>query len=173
MKTIIYMNISNCELTADAIEQHLKKKMSDTDLNKTIEQLEKWYFTTQNNESFLISECSKLVKKPLKDFEIEDLRIMIGQSIGLKYLIPIAIKVLDHNILAEGDFYEGDLLKSVLTSENTFWKNNKKDWKEIFEIFIKNQDIIYENELNWQIKNELFLAFENFKKINQFQEKII
>ena len=147
--------------------------MLETDLNKTIEQLEKRYIKTQNNESFLISECYKLVKKPLKDFEIEDLRIMIGQSIGLKYLIPIAIKVLDHNILAEGDFYEGDLLKSVLTSENTFWKNNKKDWKEILEIFIKNQDIIYENELNWQIKNELFLAFENFKKINQFQEKIL
>ena len=147
--------------------------MLETDLNKTIEQLEKRYIKTQNSESFLISECYKLVKKPLKDFEIEDLRIMIGQSIGLKYLIPIAIKVLDHNILAEGDFYEGDLLKSVLTSENTFWKNNKKDWKEILEIFIKNQDIIYENELNWQIKNELFLAFENFKKINQFQEKIL
>ncbi len=91
--------------------------MLETDLNKTIEQLEKRYIKTQNNESFLISECYKLVKKPLKDFEIEDLRIMIGQSIGLKYLIPIAIKVLDHNILAEGDFYEGDLLKSVLTSE--------------------------------------------------------
>jgi hypothetical protein len=34
---------------------------------------------------------------------------MIGQSINLELLIPFAIIQLHGNILAEGEFYEGDL----------------------------------------------------------------
>lgn len=138
----------------------------ENNLGKTIEQLEKKYIETQAGESYLITTCGNLRKKLLKDFETEDLRIMIGQNIGLKYLIPIATKVLENNILAEGDFYEGDLLKSVLTSEKEFWKTNQKDWKKIIEIFEENESLLNETELTWQIRKEIFLAFENFKEIN-------
>ena len=91
---------------------------------------------------------------------------MISQNIGLKYLIPIATKVLENNILAEGDFYQGDLLKSVLTSEKAFWETNQNDWKKIIEIFEENESLLNETELTWQIRKELFLAFEKFKEIN-------
>ena len=135
-------------------------------MGKTIEQLEKKYIETQAEESYLITTCGNLRKKLLKDFEIEDLRIMISQNIALKYLIPIATKVLENNILAEGDYYEGDLLKSVLTSEKEFWKTNQKDWKKIIEIFEQNESLLNETEMIWQIRKEILLAFENFKEIN-------
>jgi hypothetical protein len=54
----------------------------------------------------------------LDDFTVEDLRIMIGQKIGLLHLLPLAIKILKHDPLAEGDYYPGDLLTSVIRAES-------------------------------------------------------
>ena len=45
---------------------------------------------------------------------VEDLRIMIGQEIGLDYLIPVAVAELEREPLAEGDYYPGDLLANVI-----------------------------------------------------------
>lgn len=64
---------------------------------------------------------------------------MIGQNIGLDYLIPLAIDKLKDNILAEGDFHEGDFLKNVLTCNKKYWLNNKENWGIICELFIKNK----------------------------------
>ena len=46
---------------------------------------------------------------------------MIGQNIGLDYLMPIAIEQLQRNPLAAGDFYPGDLLEKVLQVQADFW----------------------------------------------------
>ncbi|WP_370027602.1 contact-dependent growth inhibition system immunity protein [Planotetraspora sp. GP83] len=43
--------------------------------------------------------------KPLADLTIEDLRLLIGQRIGLPCLVPIAVEWLDHDPMAEGDMY--------------------------------------------------------------------
>lgn len=58
--------------------------------SKSLENLEKdiWSPLHKDENSYLIQTCHKLRKKQLKDFEIEDLRIMIGQNIGLNFLIP-------------------------------------------------------------------------------------
>ena len=43
---------------------------------------------------------------------------MIGQKIGLPHLLPLAIKNLKNDQLAEGDYYLGDLLMSVIGAES-------------------------------------------------------
>ena len=55
---------------------------------------------------------------------------MIGQEIGLYFLMPLAIETLTDNIFAEGDYYEGDLLKNVLEVNTKFWDDNKNYWKQ-------------------------------------------
>ena len=51
--------------------------------------------------------------------------MMIGQDIGSKYLLPIALKKLQENPLAEGDFYEGDLLYNVIRSQSPLLKEDR------------------------------------------------
>ena len=80
----------------------------------TLEQLEGCVWPAADYESYLVSTVHRLRKKPLAEFTVEDLRIMIGQGIGLPYLIPLAVAVLEREPLAEGDFYPGDLLSSVI-----------------------------------------------------------
>ena len=116
----------------------IERKYENNWREKSLETLEKDSWGEPDYDSHLVKTCHKLRKKPLKDFEIEDLRIMIGQNIGLKFLIPLALEKLRENILAEGDFYEGDLLNSVLTSDNEFWIKELNRFKELEEIILKN-----------------------------------
>ncbi len=109
---------------------------------KSLENLEKDYWDEPGYESHLVKTCHQLRKKPLKEFEIEDLRIMIGQNIGLKFLVPIAIEELKENILAEGDYYEGDLLKAVLTSEVSFWTERVDLLDELDKLIQHNQELL-------------------------------
>ena len=95
-------------------------------LNATLEELDGDDWGTPPYDSSLVSNCHRLRRVQLKDFSIEDLRIMIGQEIGLKYLLPIAFVELEKDPFAEGDFYPGDLLKNVLGVSREFWQQHSE-----------------------------------------------
>lgn len=140
----------------------------------TLENLEKniWTLSNVDEESYLIKTCNKLRKKQLINFIIEDLRIMISQNMGLKYLIPIAIEILNENILAEGDYYEGDLLSAVLSSDIKFWKEDKTNYKTFFELFQKNDSILKNCDSTWEIKKNWFELFKEFGEINSYSSNL-
>jgi hypothetical protein len=71
--------------------------------------------------TYLISEAHKLRRKPLGELTVEDLRLLVGQQIGLPVLVPLAIEKLRLDPLAEGHMYEGDLLFAVLRVDGGFW----------------------------------------------------
>ncbi len=135
---------------------------------KSLESLEKkiWPTEAANESSYLIKTCNQLRKKQLKDFTIEDLRIMIGQSIGLKFLIPLAIEILKTDILAEADLYEGDLLNSVLISDKDYWKQEKENWEIVWQLLHQNKQNIETADLTSRIRNELLESLREFEKIN-------
>jgi hypothetical protein len=60
--------------------------------------------------------------KPLRDFTVEDLRIMIGQQVALDRLVGLALDRLRSDPSVEGDCYPGDLLASVLRVDAAFWE---------------------------------------------------
>jgi hypothetical protein len=126
-------------------------KMSETNsennwLEETLENLENDFWGEPHHPSHLVTKCHQLRQKPLKNFEIEDLRIMIGQSIGLAFLVPLALKQLRKNILASGDFYEGDLLSSILRSDYKFWIKESNHFKELEELIQSNLKVVSDVE---------------------------
>ncbi len=62
----------------------------------------------------LIATVHELRRKPIVMLEIEDLRVLLGQRVGVPVLVPRALDILEHDPLAEGDYYPGDLLTAVL-----------------------------------------------------------
>lgn len=140
-------------------------KFENNWLDKTVEALEKDYWNDPGKTTYLIETCHKLRKKQLKDFETEDLRIMIGQNLGLKYLIPIAIKKLTIDILADGDFFEGDLLLNVLRRDPSYWKEEKDNWNTVYKMIVDKKEWLAQ-ELLKTIRTEIFEAFEKFERIN-------
>jgi hypothetical protein len=93
----------------------------DFDLNRSLQELEGVDMGEPTYESSLVIACHRLHKTALKDFEVEDLRRMIGQQFGLIYLIPLALRKLYECPYADGDLYEGALLNGVLNVEEAFW----------------------------------------------------
>jgi len=75
-------------------------------------------------DSFLVRRVHELRLKPVGDFTVEDLRIMIGQQISLEQLVPRAIKRLVADPLAEADLYPGDLLAVVLRAKADYWERH-------------------------------------------------
>ncbi|MFZ9916188.1 MAG: contact-dependent growth inhibition system immunity protein [Phycisphaerales bacterium] len=89
--------------------------------NLTLDQLDPPAWGEPDFDSGLVRACHRLRRKPLGEFTVEDLRIMIGQQICLRWLVPLALEVLEKDPLAEGDYFAGDLLCSVLKSPVDFW----------------------------------------------------
>lgn len=118
------------------------------DRNLTLEQLENSKWVDHDFETNLVKRCHELRKIPVDKLEIEDLRLLIGQQIGLKYLVDLAVEKLTADILAEGDYYPGDLLKSVLTIDSSYWKDNKNQWLIIDNLLKQNQEKIEQADLN-------------------------
>ena len=89
---------------------------------KSIESLEKKnYGPVPADESSIVQRLWRLRKIPINAFQVDDIRFMILQGIGLKYLLPEAIVLLRENLLTEGSYYEGDLLNAVLQVDNKQW----------------------------------------------------
>ncbi|MGC4102129.1 contact-dependent growth inhibition system immunity protein [Ferruginibacter sp.] len=105
---------------------------------RTLEDLENDYWGEIEYPTNLVRRCFELREIPLRDFRIEDLRIMISQQIGLDYLVPLALEVLTKDLFAEGDLFEGDLLKSTLRIKTSFWNNNKEHWATLYNL-VKNR----------------------------------
>ena len=142
-------------------------KFENNWLFKSLESLEKDYWSEPEFDSHLVRTCHQLRKKQLKDFSIEDLRIMIGQNIGLRYLISLAIEALEKNILAEGDYYEGDLLKSVLTSDVNYWIEEPERRSHICQLFNDNMQLIKIEAEHYNTGREILKAFDAFEKLHK------
>ena len=138
------------------------KRNAQINLNQTLEQIEQKVWKEPRDALSLVTTCHLLRKKPLKEFTTEDLRIMIGQNFNLDILIPLAMERLEENILAEGNFYEGDLLMNVLNSESNYWINHKDQWKTVKELYELNIDIFNSDNTYKQIRKN----FEKFNRIN-------
>jgi len=113
-------------------------------------------------DSYLVRRCTELCDKPISEFEIEDYRILIGQGIALEFIVRPAIDILSHTLFAEGDYYEGDLLKSILTIDISFWEENPSLKEDLKQICLKDFGKIGTLDLSNEIKGSLYTSVRAF-----------
>lgn len=98
-----------------------------TTLSKTLTQLEKNDWGSPPKEAPpSVQEVFRLRNKPLRELSVEDLRLLIGQDVGLEYLMPLAVGYLSENPLAKGEHYHGDLLSNVLRANPQYFADQPK-----------------------------------------------
>ncbi|HUE73834.1 MAG TPA: contact-dependent growth inhibition system immunity protein [Pirellulaceae bacterium] len=97
-----------------------QKRLRDP-LRYSLTQLEEVNWGPPDHSSSLVQDVHRLRDVPLKDLSIGDIRLLIGQSVGLRYLVPVALDSLERDPLAEGTFYRGDLLVFVTKIPPSFW----------------------------------------------------
>ena len=107
--------------------------------SKSLESLEKENFgPIPENESSIVHRVWRLRKVPINEFQVDDIRFMIIQGIGLKYLLIEAIGLVSENLLTEGNYYEGDLLNAILQLDKEQWTDSNEHWDAV-NLLIKDK----------------------------------
>ncbi|MGW2639442.1 contact-dependent growth inhibition system immunity protein [Streptomyces sp. NPDC001348] len=97
------------------------------DREKSIEDLEEVRWPPPPGDSTsLVRGVHELRKRPVKDLSAEDLRRLIGQDIGLRWLLPVALDFLRETAPDEAatGWYDDDLLSAVLTRKEPVWRSS-------------------------------------------------
>lgn len=82
----------------------------------------------------LIERCEAALALPLKDQTVETMRLLLGQGIAIDMLLPRALDILELDILASGDLYEGDLLASCQRLPASHWREHPDHWVRLDSI---------------------------------------
>lgn len=98
--------------------------MDDAVVAKTLEELDGDRWGPAAYDSHLVREAHRLRAVRIGELTIENLRLLLGQQIGIEWLVPIALARLREDPLAEGDFYPGDLLSNVLGVDAAYWSSH-------------------------------------------------
>jgi hypothetical protein len=105
----------------------------------------------------VIKRCHELRTKPLRDFAVDDLGIMIGQQIALKHLVSLALERLQADPLVGGDDSPGDLLASVLRADAAVW-----EWSPDLDLSLRN--LIEDLDERPELKPGLRELIETYKR---------
>jgi hypothetical protein len=128
---------------SNAAGQIDNQRMTTIDYSKSLEELQNDYWGKPEFDSYVVTTCHSMRKKPLNEVTVEELRLVIGQGFSLDYLMPIALELLKNDIQTEGDLYKGDLLASVISLPTfDYWKNRRDDWETISRLIDQNKDVI-------------------------------
>lgn len=104
-------------------------------LDLSLQELENSFWDDEvEYPSSLVAKCYELRKIPIRELTIENLRMLIGQKIGLPYTVPLALNFLFDNPFCSGDLYNGDLLQNILGIDAFFWKENPHLYSEISDL---------------------------------------
>lgn len=95
------------------------------DPRRSIEELEgDFWGEPQAPRTRLIEEVHRLRRTPIRELTVEDLRLLIGQTVALDVVVPLAVQRLEDDPLTEGDLFRGDLLAAVLRVPTVFWTSH-------------------------------------------------
>lgn len=77
--------------------------------------------------------------------------------------MPLALEKLTQNLFEEGDYYEGDLLKAVLTSSKDFWDRHTHLRNQVIGLCNERMSGIDETDSTQEIRNSILTAFNLFR----------
>ena len=100
-------------------------RVDPVDRTRTIEELEAEAWGEPDTFSCVAVACHRLRKVPLEELSLEEIRILVEQGVGLPFVLPLALELLEDDPLAEGDLHRGDLLATVVAVKPEIWQENE------------------------------------------------
>ncbi|MFJ8400268.1 contact-dependent growth inhibition system immunity protein [Streptomyces microflavus] len=120
-------------------------------IHKSLEQLETFEWPAPPADATgLVKAARSLHKRPIGSLNAQELGRLIGQDIGLPWLLPIALNILRETVADQRltGFYDDDLLTAVLTRKSNVWRSYPQlaaDLKEITPLLEDTSPYIHAN----------------------------
>ena len=99
-----------------------------------------WRDEIPYDDSSVVQHMYYLFHTPARRWTVEDYRYLVGQKTGLDIILPKVFEILQHDIKVSGDFYDGDLLNSVLQINADFWEKHKDLYNTACMLIKNNMD---------------------------------
>jgi len=74
-----------------------------------------------SDASTMVARIRELRRVPVGRLSVDDVRLLLGQKVGVHTLLPIAVEYLSREPLLAATFYPGDLLRAVLRIPGEYW----------------------------------------------------
>ena len=104
---------------------------------KSLQELEGDDWGEPTYQSSLVVNCHGLRRVPLQQLTPSDCRLLLGQGIGVPFLVPLALEWLRLNPLLTATFYPGDLLGCVLGLDDKLWAAHPNLFWEVREVLLE------------------------------------
>lgn len=91
---------------------------------KSLNEIYGWEPMKPELDTYVLRTAARAMRLPLKDLSAEEIRLLIGQKVGLRYLLPLAIEILRKNPLKQASLFPGDLLEVCRRLEPADWNEN-------------------------------------------------
>lgn len=86
-------------------------KCRPVDRRLALEALEPGAWGAATFDSPLVRRCYEAARTPLDQLGAAQLRVLLGQRLGLAFVVPVALDKLEDDPLLTGDFYPGTCSK--------------------------------------------------------------
>lgn len=115
-------------------------------MTPSLEQLENDIWPEPDVHTTLIDTCHRLRRIPIDALSAGDVRMLLGQRIGVRHLVPVAIQLLNADPMLEATFYPGDLLTAVLRADANYYRGFPKLRNQLISIASRARRSISELE---------------------------
>ena len=95
--------------------------------NKSLNEIYGWEPMKPEQNTYVLRTAARAMQLPLKDLSPEEIRLLVTQKVGLRYVLPLAIEILKHNPMAKTCHYPGDLLEACKRLLPSDWKENSTE----------------------------------------------
>ena len=95
------------------------------DQNRSIEELSEYCWLAPEFESNVIMKSHALRRKKLADLTFEDIRMGLSQHVGVTYLVPIALKVVEDDPFAESLNFPAEITLNLLRIPHDYWLSHR------------------------------------------------
>ncbi len=98
-------------------------RMNETgiDRSKSIEELSGYYWFAPEFESNVVLKSHAMRRKPLAELTRDDIRMGVMQQIGVSYLVPVALEVVERDPYAESQAFPAEITVALLNVPTEFW----------------------------------------------------
>ena len=102
--------------------------MTETSHNRrqSIEDLSGYYWLAPETDSNVVLKSHGMRRKPLAELSLEDIRMGVIQQVGVSYLVPVALEVVERDPYAESLNFGAEITIALLDIPVEFWLTHEK-----------------------------------------------
>lgn len=113
--------------------------MSDdgaTDFNLSLQALEASdWGDPKPDDTQMVKRIYALRRKALHSLSNEELRLAVSQSVGVPFILDLALERVSNAPLLEGGCYPGDILSALIRADESIWDKRPKLREKLPELY--------------------------------------